>query len=148
LRAALFSGAIAGFVGPGIGFVVDMRFAFPYFYLPAYWIMAVIAVGPAAFVLGCVGGVVLKALSAKCPTGRAVNAIAAALGLTLGGVVVPFGVFVFGWGAKEKGLWSFAPTGAITGLICTLLILWVLRRRGLLHLRNSSSGAASVTSLL
>ena len=136
-KAALLSGAISGLVGPGIGFVVEMRFALPYLYLPGYWVWAVIAVGPPAFVLGFFGGILLKVLSARCETTQAVTGVAAALGLTLGGSVVPFGVFVLGWGAKEKGLLSFVPTGAITGLVCTLLILWLLRRKGLLHLRNS-----------
>jgi len=138
-KAAILSGVVSGFVGPGIGFVVDTRFALPYIYLPWLWLWAVVFVGPPAFVLGCIGGILLKALSAKCATIQALTSMAAALGLALGGAVVPFGVFVLGWGAKEKGLLSFVPTGAITGLVCTLLILWLLRRRGLLPLRTSSS---------
>jgi hypothetical protein len=138
-KAALLSGIVSGLVGPGIDFIVEMRFALPYIYLPWLWFWAVVAVGPPAFVLGCVGGILLKALSAKCATTQVVTGMAAALGLTLGGAVVPFGVFVLGWGAKEKGLFSFVPTGAITGLVCTLLVLWLLRRRGLLYLRTGSS---------
>jgi len=142
-KAALLSGIVSGLIGPGIGFVVEMRFALPYIYLPWLWFWAVVAVGPPAFVLGCVGGILLKALSARCATIQALSGTAAALGLILGGVVVPFGVFVLGWGAKEKGLLSFVPTGAIAGLVCTLLILWLLRRLGLLPLRNSSSKIAT-----
>ena len=142
-KAALLSGIVSGLVGPGIGFVVEMRFALPYIYLPWLWFWAIVAVGPPAFVLGCLGGIFLRALSARCATIQVLTGIAAALGLTLGGAVVPFGVFVLGWGAKEKGLLSLVPTGAIAGLVCTLLILWLLRRCGLLPLRNSSSKTAT-----
>ena len=136
-RAAILSGIVSGFVGPGIGFIVEMRFVLPYHYLPWLWFWAIVAVGPPAFVLGCVGGLLLKALSARCATIQALTSMAAALGLALGGATVPFGVFVLRWGAKEKGLLGFVPTGAITGLVCTLLILWLLRRGGLLPLRAS-----------
>ncbi len=131
-KAALLGGIVSGLVGPGIGFIVEMRFAFPYIYLPWLWFWAVVAVGPPAFVLGCVGGILLRVLSAMCSTMRVVTGMAAALGLTLGGAVAPFGVFVLGWGAKEKGVLNFVPTGAVTGLVCAFLILWLLRRRGLL----------------
>jgi hypothetical protein len=142
-KAALLSGIVSGLVGPGIGFVVEMRSALPYIYLPWLWFWAIVAVGPPAFVLGCVGGILLKALSARCATIQVFTGIAATLGLTLGGAVVPVGVFVLGWGAKEKGLFSFVPTGAIAGLVCTLLMLWLLRRWGLLHLRTSCSKTAT-----
>jgi len=145
-KAAILSGIVSGFVGPGIGFVVEMRFVLPYLYLPWLWFWAIVAVGPPAFVLGSVGGLLLKALSARCATIQALASMAAALGLALGGTVVPFGVFVLGWGAKEKGLLSFGPTGAITGLVCTLLVLWLLRRPGLLPLRASDSKTPAAAS--
>ncbi len=148
-KAALLSGAVSGIVGPGIGTaalllanasVANLIQALIDFL--RYWLVAVVIIGPVAFVLGCAGGLLLKALTAKCASMGAVVVIAATLGLSFGSAV-PFGVVVvstltepghfINWSATK----ATAGTGAIAGLVCAILVLCLLRLTELLHLRRS-----------
>jgi hypothetical protein len=138
-EAALLSGIVCALLGPAIGSLVEVGFASSPKYFPFLWLWAVVAVGPPAFVLGCFGGLSLKALSPRCSTSRIFYVLAATLGLSLGAVVAPFGVFVLEWGAKEKAIWTFAPAGAVAGSLCAVLLVWILQRRRLLHLRASTA---------
>ena len=42
-KAALLGGIVSGLVGPAVGAVVEMRFAFDYIYFPSLWFWAVVA---------------------------------------------------------------------------------------------------------
>lgn len=147
-KAALTGAVISGLVGPGIPLLV-MACAAAYrssireaasiiVSVPVGWIFAVIPVGPVAFVLGGVGGVLLQSVAAKFRSMKIVIIQAAVLGLVLGSVV-PFFSAALGWGPTynfKENVISALPVAAPTGVFCALVVLWLLRRRRLLHLRS------------
>ena len=111
-----------------------MIVSFPLLSLPMLWVFAVIPVGPAAFALGAVGGLSLQARAGKSPSMKSVVIQAILLGLILGGVV-PLFCLAFGWAPTEDVI-SALPLAAATGVLCALVVLWLLNRARLLQLHG------------
>lgn len=133
-----FAGAcIYGLLGPGIVVALNCLFVStrtsPFLDavsgIPLFWLGALIQLGLPAFALGYGTGVLLKALSARCPTLKVLILPTAALGLAVG--ALPLGLLTVLSGATNLA-WVMA-VGAVAGLVCALLVLWWLHEIGLLH---------------
>lgn len=152
-RAALVGAVISGLVGPGVALLGMACWQVTHHpregatiivSLPVMWIFAVLPVGPAAFVLGGGGGVLLQSLAARCRSMKTLIVQTAALGSVLG-TTVPFISATAGWGPTgnfTENVVSLLPLAAPTGMICGLMVLWLLRRRRLLHLLGNSQVVA------
>jgi hypothetical protein len=103
--------------------------------LPWVWPLAVMLVGPAAFVFGGVGALVVQFRSGKVLSSRSLILQTVALGLVLGGAV-PVVVAVVDaalWGGWNKNFATgLLPLGAVTGAVCAATTYWLLHRMALL----------------
>lgn len=103
--------------------------------LPWVWPVAVMLVGPVAFVLGGVGALIIQFMSARVPRSKALLLQTTAFGLVLGSAVPAVADVVF---TGLRGSWNknFAtgllPLGATTGVICAAATYRLLQRMGLL----------------
>ncbi len=145
-KAAHVGGAVSGLVGPGLpgaviflaaGEVSLRQVGIALAGILEFWLYGVVLFGPPAFILGCVGGILLKVLTARCSKIAVAITAAAALGLSLGGAL-PFawellrGIFI----GKIKYSMDGVPLCGTTGLACALPVFWLLWRGKLLHLRS------------
>jgi len=150
-KAALIGAVTCGLVGPGIPLLVMAcetayhsssirEAASTIVALPIWWVFAIIPMAPGASVLGGVGGVLLQSFAAKCRSMKMVAIQTAVLGLALGSLV-PFFSAALGWGPTsnfKENVISLLPVAAPTGVACALIVLWLLSRRHLLHLRGNA----------
>lgn len=146
-RAALIGALICGFVGPEIALLLltfwsicrssSIHEATSMLTLPLLWIFAIIPFGPAAFVLGGIGGVLLHSLVRKSPSTRIAILKAGALGLILGATVV-VGPLLLGWGPARNVIGSL-PLAASTGALCALVVLWLFHRAHLVQSHENPS---------
>jgi hypothetical protein len=153
--AAGLSGLICGLVGPLIGFIVPFVAALPSYrsgdiassfggfllFVGLMWLFAVKIFGLPGFILGCCGGLLLKWLAAKCRSEKGVIGVGAVLGLALGSAVnwplVAIGVYDRTKVDSYTALQSFKGytlLGALSGMVCGILMAWLLRSRGLIRL--------------
>jgi hypothetical protein len=153
-KAALIGALISSLVGPGVPLLVMACVAVRHsssireaasiiFNLPVWWICPLIPVGPPAFVLGGAGGVLLQNLAARSRSMKIVITQAAVLGLVLGSLV-PFCSAALGWGPTynfKENVIGGLPVSAATGVVCALVVLWLLRRWRLLQLRGNAQVA-------
>jgi hypothetical protein len=150
MKAALTGAIVCGLLGPTLGALAILgsevahehsaRAAVLSFgVLPWVWPVAVMLVGPAAFVFGGVGALVIQFMSGKVLSRRALVLQTVALGLVLGGAV-PVVVDVVDtalWGGWNKNFATgLLPLGAVTGVVCAAAIYWLLHRMGLLCFPN------------
>jgi hypothetical protein len=153
-KAALTGAAISGLFGPGAALLLlEFQMHRPSSFrqaavmtvlvLKGDWIFAVIAVGPAAFVLGGVCGVLLQGLVRRVHSMKVALAQAAVLGLVLGSVVPVVTFFIASFfGPRDSSyslkqdIFSALPVAALTGIICALLLLWLFHATQLLYRRG------------
>jgi len=147
--AAVLSGLVCGLLGPLIGVVVVLvpgvvngtSSAGTRELLQAVvgmWPYAEMMFGVPGFVFGCCGGLLLKTLVSRSPSTKAIIFRAVLLGLALG-AAVPFWLLDKSW--KLAG--AYALLGAFSGIICALLVLWLLCSIRLLDLTASKPIRAS-----
>ena len=101
--------------------------------LPLLWWFAFWAVGPIAFILGAIGGLLLRSLAQKFHSTRIAILKTGALGLVLG-ARVPVS-FRFG-SESARNIIQSLPLAASTGLLCALAVLWLFHRAHLLPPEN------------
>jgi hypothetical protein len=146
---SLFLGAIiCGVIGPVIGVTIlgtfhaiqesSVRAALTALtVLPWAWIAAIIFMGPAGFVLGALGASWIRFRARSLHVSKRLWLESTLLGTALG-ACVPVSGMVWGWRLRETVL-PEVPLGAASGLICALLVVGALIRRGLLISANSAS---------
>jgi len=144
-KVACVSAAVCGLVGPGTALLLlEFQILRPSSFREIIattvvalrgWIFAVVAVGPAAFVLGGVGGLLLQSLSRKYRSIKVAIASATILGLVLGGTVPVVTILVPYFFAPRDRFYSLRadifcalPVAALTGVICEFLLLWLFLR--------------------
>ena len=144
-QATLLGGAVCGLLGPLVGGILfillspkpdgwSWRGVFEIIaYFPLIWMYGIRFVGLPAAVLGCVCGVLLNSISAKCGSMRSAIIAAVGLGLVLG-TAVPFGFGITFRFAHVQTNFAMCGSGAIAGLMCGLLMLWLFHQSGWLHL--------------
>ena len=151
--AAGLSGVICGLLGPQIGVVALFLWTsvlsvilhmgpYPGLHevLLSLGIMSVyaeVAFGIPGFVLGCCGGLLLKAVATKQRSIKDVSKRGMIVGLVLGSVVPSWLLVTDGW--KTVGV--LAILGAFSGVVCGLVMTWLLRSRRLLNLSAHQSHA-------
>ncbi len=142
-KAGLAGGVIFGLLGPLIVVTLNLiRADVEGFHsrltdVPYIWLPAVVLLGLPAFVLGCGCGTLVKALSLKCSTMKIAVMPTAALGFALG--AVPFGVLdLVDRNGAPGVVWANTACG-VAGIMCALLVLLLLDRRGLLRFRARGS---------
>ena len=112
------------------------------------WVLpvAVLLVGPGAFVLGGLGALVIQFMSTRVRSAKALVLQTTVLGLVLGGavpVVVDL-VYTVLWGDRNKNFETgLLPLGAVTGLVCAAIVYWLLRRMRLLSFQQSDDSEAA-----
>jgi hypothetical protein len=143
LKAAVTGSLVCGLLGPTIGMLESFAFEAAHQHsarqvlsalgvLPLVWPVAVMVMGPGAFVLGGVGALVIQFMSARIRSTRLVLLQAVVLGLVLG-TTVPLTVL---GASRNKNFTSLMPLGAATGLVCGALVFWLLRRMRLLGVQQ------------
>lgn len=155
-KAALTGATVCGFLGPGMALLLlefqitrITRLSFReilaiLFVVLRGWIFASVAVGPAAFVFGGVGGLLLQRLARNCRSMKRAIVPAAMLGLVLGSAVpvVTFVAVFWGTATKDpsynlrKDIVDALPVAALTGVICSLLLLCLFHATRLLDRRG------------
>jgi len=114
--------------------------------LPFMFLLAVMMIGPVAFVLGAVAAVTVQVMSTRVRSARALFFQTAILGLLLG-AAVPFIVdlvYAASQGDRNKNFETgLLPLGAVIGLICAAVVFWLLRRMRLLYFQPSEESNAS-----
>lgn len=151
--AAGLGGLICGLLGPLVGLVVfavaNLRGGNSYTGLSdlllsigIMWLYAEIAFGVPGFILGCCGGLLLRVLAARCRSIKNLIMVGIIVGLALGSAVplwvVAYEWKVFGFTANYVRLMLL---GAFSGVVCGLVMTWLLRSRRLLHLSAHQSHA-------
>jgi hypothetical protein len=142
-RAALIGAVTCGVGGPEIALLLmtfwsvcrssSLREATSMLTLPLLWLFAFWAVGPAAFILGAIGGVLLRSLAQRFPSTRVAILKTGALGLVLG-ALLPVSFLI---GSKSaRNIIESLPLAASTGLLCALAVLWLFHRAHLLPPEN------------
>jgi hypothetical protein len=142
-KAALIGAVTCGVGGPEIALLLmtfwsvcrssSLREATSMLTLPLLWLFAFWAVGPTAFVLGAIGGLLLRSLAQKFPSTRIAILKTGALGVVLG-ALVPVS-FLFG-SESARNIIESLPLAASTGLLCALAVLWLFHREHLLPPEN------------
>jgi hypothetical protein len=142
-KAALAGAALCGLLGPSLALMLSaIELTRPFSFREAArivviaatgWIFAFLAVGPAALVLGSVGGVLLQSLARKYRS-IVVMLPAVMLGMVLGSAVPAVTIFVAWFWTRKDSRYHAArevleclPLAALTGMICALLLLWLFR---------------------
>jgi len=111
------------------------------------WVLpvAVLLVGPGAFVLGGLGALVIQFMSMRVRSAKALVLQTTVIGLVLGGavpVVVDL-VYTVLWGDRNKNFETgLLPLGAVTGLVCAAVVYWLLRHMRLLCFQQSHDSEA------
>ena len=148
LRAALAGIGICGFIGPLLPLLVlipmeAFRDRHSLFYalaalkiLPFAWPVAVISMGPAGAILGAMGALWICFRSRTIPSKRLF--VETSLAGPLLGTLVPLPVYLFSGIPNHSFLRDFVLLGAISGLLCPLLVLIAMKRHGLLATTNTS----------
>jgi len=111
------------------------------------WVLpvAVMLVGPGAFVLGALGALVIQLMSARVRSAKGLVLQTAILGLVLGGAVPVVVDLVYAAlsGDRNKNFETgLLPLGAVTGLVCAAVVYWLLRRMRLLCFQQSDDSEA------
>lgn len=147
LKSALIGVLVGGFLGPGLAVFLGclwqdwhgqplLRNLLRATVLAArLWMYAFVAVGPAACVLGAASAVLLLHISKKYPSGEVRLLSALALGGVMGAGVPAITILIArlflpvrdGYNMKTEIL-GFLPLGSSTGIICSLLSLWLIGR--------------------
>ena len=112
------------------------------------WVLpvAVLLVGPGAFVLGGLGALVIQFMSTRVRSAKALVLQTIVLGLLLGSavpVVVDLVYAAFGGGRNKNFETGLLPLGAVTGLVCAAIVYWLLRRMRLLSFQQSDDSEAA-----
>jgi len=103
--------------------------------LPFDLIVAVMLMGPVAFVLGGIGALLIQFMSTRVRSAQALFLQTAILGLVFGGAVPVVVDLVYAalQGNRNKNFETgLLPLGALTGLVCAAVVYWLLRRMRLL----------------
>jgi hypothetical protein len=148
LGAAATGAVICSLLGPSLGALVigavtefSIRDAISWVkVLPFTFLIAVMMIGPVAFVLGAVGAATVQVISTRVRSAKALFVQTAILGLVLGGAVplVVDLVYAASEGGRNKNFETgLLPLGAVSGLLCAAVVYWLLRRMGLLCLHPS-----------
>jgi hypothetical protein len=147
-RASFVGAIICGLIGPGLGLIAFIPFTairhvsardalMTLAALPAWWIFAIIPMGPTGCVLGALGASWIRFRSRSLHASRRLLLESALLGTVLGGVV-PISTLAWGWGPRENVL-RLVPVGAASGLICAFLTVSALRKLSLLFVGSPTS---------
>lgn len=156
MKAALTGAFVCGMLGPTLGALAMLSSEVAHEHsaraavlsfgvLPWVWPVAMMLVGPAAFVMGGVGALVIQSMSAKA-SAKALIFQTAALGLMLAGAVpvVADAVDTALWGGWNKNFATgLLPLGAVTGVVCAYTTYRLLRRMGLLCVQQSHDSEAA-----
>ena len=148
LRALFLGAIICGLIGPAVALIVIVPIAAirqasagdaltTLAALPIAWIFAVIPMGPAGCLFGALGASWIRFRSRSLHVSRRLLLESALLGTALGGLV-PISGLVLGWGPRENVL-SVVPAGAASGLVCAFLVVYALRKQGLLFEASPTS---------
>lgn len=138
-KCALIGAAICGIVGPAIAVILlDVFFIRPPSIRVASrmifeeWAVASVGFGPPALLLGGIGAVTLQKLIRQGRSMKLALLQTAALGLILGSAVPVMTNAVFAviarpqeYNVKNDFLFEL-PLAAISGVVCELLVLWML----------------------
>ena len=157
LGAAATGAVICSLLGPTLGALAMLTFGainelsvhdvvswletFPFALL-----VAVMLMGPAAFVLGGVGALAIQYMSTRVRPAKTLFLRTAILGLVFGGAVPVFVDLVyaaFGGGRNKNFETGLLPLGAVTGLVCAAVVYWLLRRMRLLSFQQSDDSEAA-----
>lgn len=154
LTSVVVGAVVCGVLAPEVGlFFFVLRFNHPASFREALapmfvalraWHYAYSSLGPITIVLGGVSGFLLSLSSFICRSRLVEVAAATVLGLTLGGalpvVLILVGALLLHTSVPNEGyireICETAPVGVLTGLVCNLLLLLVLRRIGSLYESN------------
>ncbi len=147
-KCALIGAGICGIVGPAISVILlNVFFIRPPSIRVASrmifeeWAVASLGFGPPALLLGGIGAVILQNLIRQGRSIKVALLQTAALGLILGSAVPVMTNAVFAvpapqeYNLKNDVLFEL-PLAAITGVVCELLVLWMLRLTNLLRQPN------------
>ncbi|MGC1976473.1 MAG: hypothetical protein WA671_07140, partial [Candidatus Sulfotelmatobacter sp.] len=112
------------------------------------WVLpvAVLVVGPGAFVLGGLGALVIQFMSARVRSAKALVLQTTVLGLVFGGAVPVFVDLVYAafGGSRNKNFETgLLPLGAAIGLVSAAVVCWLLRRMRLLSFQRSDDSEAA-----
>jgi hypothetical protein len=143
LRAAFAGAVICGVVGPGFPLLVlipasALKDASSFEALktleafPVARLFALIPMGPPGALLGALGASWIQFRSRRLASSRLLWE-AESVG-TLLGAVVPITTLAFGWGPLDV-LLGYVRIGGVMGAVCAFLVVYILRRRGLLFCR-------------
>jgi cation transport ATPase len=152
MKAALMGGSLCGLLGPALGaFLLRVselahahagitQFSLMVLDLLFFgWPLAVVFVGPGAFVLGAIGTLIIEGLSARVVTRKALVVQAVALGLGFGSIIPVVSETVWlGWKNIKFSMDSLI-FGAAIGAVCAAVTLCLLQRRGLLRFQQSQA---------
>ncbi len=154
-KAAIAGAALCGLIGPGTALLLLEVEAFRPSSLRETaaiimvvlkgWFFAFATVGPAAFVLGAIGGLLPRRLVRKHHSMKVVLVPTAVLGLALG-IAAPLVVMIIGgiFGPRDgsyssqKEAVGVLPVAALTGVICAFLLLWLFHSTRLLYSSGES----------
>ena len=108
--------------------------------VPFALLVAMLLVGPASFVLGGIGALLIQFISKRVHSAKALVFPTAVLGLLLGGavpVVVDIAFAVLMGGRNRSFETGLLPLGAVIGLVCASTVCWLLYRMRLLCFQQS-----------
>ena len=141
--SVVLGATVGGLIGPGMGLLLleaqvlrpsSLREVLTLIFITLKgWIYAFIAVGPTAIVLGAVYGVLLHILWPKLRSMKTTVIVSSFLGMFLGSAVVvigssiPYFFYPPAFRPKQEIL-GMVPLGALTGVLCALLVVLLLRR--------------------
>jgi len=144
-KAAVVGALVCGICGPAIGAFLTLAreavrqnsfrgAASALLVFPSVLPVAVILMGPAGLIVGCVGGLLLQAVSARVRSIKALAVWAAGLGLVLGTPVPLVSAVISLWSRRNIG--EVLPLSITVGMSCGIITVWFLHRRHLLYVFN------------
>jgi hypothetical protein len=153
MKAALTGAFVCGLLGPTLGALAILSSEVAHEHsaraavlsfrvLPWVWAAALILVGPASFVFGGVGSLIVQFMSGRVLSNKVLILQTVALGIVVGSAVplVADVVDTASWGGWNKNFATgLLPLGAVTGAVCAAAIYWALHRMGLLSFQQSRS---------
>lgn len=138
LRALFLGGVICGLIVPTSVLILSAairqasggEILGSLFALSVLWPFAATPMGLAGCVFGALGASWIRFRSRSLHMSERLVIESALLGTALGGLV-PISALVWGEGKREKVL-ADVPAWAVSGLVCAFLVVYALRKQGLL----------------
>jgi uncharacterized membrane protein len=158
VKVAVIGAFVCGSLGPTLGALAMQGYEVTHEQHPVTaavlsfrllpWVLpvAVMLVGPGAFVLGGVGALAIQFMSTRVRSAKALFLQTAVLGLVLGGavpVVVDLAYAAFQGDRNKNFETRLLPLGAVTGLVCAAVVYWLLRRMRLLWFQRPDDSEAA-----